>query len=332
MRNVRNRLCAIFLSLLCVAALCPTQAFAAGAIDLSKEVELTISYQHKGTAVAGIPFDLYYVADVDTYCTFTLAGDFAQYPVQVNDLTSDEWKTAAETLKSYADRDQRQPLESGETGADGRLRFPGKQSALKPGLYLVVGRTATVAGYTYTTEPFLVALPSLEKKTDTWTYSVNTVPKYTRDEVPPTPDKETVDRKAVKVWKDNGYEKQRPKKVTVQLLKNGSVYDTVTLQAENNWRYSWKKLPKWKDGQLIDWRVVEKEQSGYTVTVTQEGGTFLVTNTYRPDHPTPPGDSNKKPSKLPQTGMLWWPVPVLAVCGILFVIVGTLTKGKKRDE
>lgn len=337
MRKKSNRLSAILLCLLCVFALLPTQAFAAGVIDLSKNVDLTISYQHNGSAITGVPFELYRVADVDAYCEFTLSGDFEGYPVLVNNLSSAEWKTLAETLKGYVDRDQLKPFDQGRTNASGILHFPNQKSEMKPGLYLVIGRVYTSGSYTYTTEPFLVALPSLDEEANVWSYSVNTTPKHTREDIPPTPSDKTVDRKVLKVWKSESSEAQRPQEVIVQLLKNGAVYDTVTLSADNNWRYAWNDLPEYENGHLIDWSVVEKETKGYTVTVTQEGITFVVTNTADtdiPDHPTPvnPGEPTKPDNpKLPQTGMLWWPVPILLVCGMVFLIVGKMMK-KKCDE
>ena len=44
-----------------------------------------------------------------------------------------------------------------------------------------------------------------------------------------------------KVWDDDGY-KSRPTSVKIQLLHNGMVYDTVTLNARNEWTYTWPRL------------------------------------------------------------------------------------------
>ena len=44
-----------------------------------------------------------------------------------------------------------------------------------------------------------------------------------------------------KVWDDDGY-KSRPTSVKIQLLHNGRVYDTVTLNARNEWTYTWPRL------------------------------------------------------------------------------------------
>lgn len=58
----------------------------------------------------------------------------------------------------------------------------------------------------------------------------------------------------------------------------------MTLNAANNWRYTWEKLPAYnKDGSKIVWSVVEKEPEGYTVLIARDGVTFTVTNTYAPN-------------------------------------------------
>lgn len=47
-----------------------------------------------------------------------------------------------------------------------------------------------------------------------------------------------------------------------------------------------------------------------------------------PPSPTPPAKP-KPPApsgKLPQTGLLWWPVPVLTVAGLLFVTIGSIRR------
>lgn len=80
----------------------------------------------------------------------------------------------------------------------------------------------------------------------------------------------------------------------------------------------------------IVWRVVELTPEGYTVSITQEAGTFLVTNTLKQPPETPPVTPPVNPpgqKTLPQTGALWWPVPILAAAGLLLIAAGA---GKKR--
>lgn len=326
MRNTR-KLITVLLVLTLLLAL-SAQALAAVAIDPAHPVSLTISYLQNGNPISGAPFSLYRVADVNAYTEFTLTGDFAGYPVKVDGLDSADWKALAETLTGYVQRDRLTPLDSGKTGSDGTLTFPTGTQTLLPGLYLVIGQRFSNGGYVYRTEPFLVCLPNLDTVTDTWQYDVTVSPKFIRTPVPVTPPEETDKRKVVKVWSDTGHEAERPKEIVIELLKDGTVYETVRLNAENNWRYNWDKLPKYdKSGDLIDWRVVEQTPDGYTVSVSQENGTFVVTNT-----------STRQPEKpsyeptLPNTGALWWPVPVLLATGLLFVVSGVHAGRKRRHE
>ena len=72
---------------------------------------------------------------------------------------------------------------------------PNKQPRLKLGLYLAVGRKLVKSGYTYTTEPFLVALPNLDRENNAWVYNVTATPKHTQTENPPAPPEQTVERR-----------------------------------------------------------------------------------------------------------------------------------------
>ena len=49
-----------------------------------------------------------------------------------------------------------------------------------------------------------------------------------------------------------------------------------------------------------------------------------------PPPPTPTPSPTPSGSRLPQTGQLWWPVPVLALTGLLLLALGL--RGKKKNE
>lgn len=317
MFKIQMRRCGVlFFLLLLIAALC-MPAFAAAGIDTERNVTLTITYRDEGAPISGAAFDLYRVADVSSDAEFALSGDFAGYPVDIN---SGAWGALTETLGGYVARDQLQPADSGQTDADGSLTFP-TRGTLQPGLYLVLGRELATDGHLYKAQPFLVCLPGLEETGGDWTYDVTALPKFEDSTVPGG----TVDLRVLKVWKDDGHQKDRPHEVTVQLLRDGAVFDTVTLNAENNWRCAWQGL----DAQY-DWTVVEQGLDGYTVAVTRDGTAFVVTNTY--DEPDTPGSPPPNVPKLPQTGALWWPVPLLALVGMLLFAIGFVRRKGKRHE
>ena len=130
--------------------------------------------------------------------------------------------------------------------------------------------------------------------------------------------------KVIKIWRDKGYENNRPKEVTVELLKDGKIVDTQVLNEKNNWRYTWNDLEAGHE-----WKVIEKDvPEYYTMSCTLYGKAYIIINTYKnPDVPGTP-DTPNTPEKLslPQTGQLWWPVPVMAGLGLLAFMIGWIRR------
>ena len=336
MMKIYKRLPALILCFLMVSVLLPVQAYAAEKIDLNQGVGLSISYQDNNKPLSGAEFRIYLVATVDEYGELTVTEDFAQFNVQIKGRDDDAWRALASTLEGYVLRDNISPTDRGKTNDKGVVSFPTAGKSLKTGLYFVLGHRHTQNGYRYDPAPFMVMLPGLDKENNIWVYDVTLNAKFDSSQIPDNPDDNTIDRKVLKVWADDGHEKDRPKEVIVQLLRDGKVYDTVTLNAANNWRYTWTGL-----NDRYTWTIVEKELEGYTVEVTREGITFVVTNTYdenTPDNPTPTTpstpDTPTSPGKptLPQTGQLWWPVPILIAVGLFFIVIGLIRRRGMTDE
>lgn len=335
-------------------------ALAYETIDTDRKGSLTVYFGQDGSGFSGVGFSVYQIAEVSRDARFSLTGAFAEYPVSLEGLDSSGWRALAQTLAAYAARDGLEPMETVQTGEDGRARFAG----LAAGLYLITGERFQQDHYTYTPEPFVVSLPSQDPENGGWLYDVASACKYESQYHPPGSG-DTVTRKVLKVWRDDGREHLRPEAITVQLLQDGAVYDTVTLNAENNWRHTWTEL----DGDS-SWQVAEAETpAGYRVSVSREGITFVMTNTRRPegggsDNPPPPDNppsSDNPPSPedfppldeipeepvpqglwpwspgagtwqtgtLPQTGVLWWPVPILMCAGLALLLIGW---GKRRQD
>lgn len=314
--------CLVVSMILLALVLCfGTTAFAYGTIDTDQESSLTVYFGKDGNGFPGVEFQVYRVADVSDDAQFTLSGSFAEYPVVVNGLDSSGWWTLAQTLDAYVARESLKPFRKAETGDDGRAVF----DQMDTGLYLVTGDRYGQGRYTYTPEPFLVCLPTPDDESGVWVYDTVASCKYDSCYNPPGSDEDTVDREVLKVWQDDGNEEKRPNEIIVQLLRDGEVYDTVTLSEDNNWRYTWTGLDS-----NCTWRMTEYQTpKGYTVTVNQEGITFVMTNTYdTPSDTSPktPSDSSShtspNESRLPQTGVLWWPVPLLACGGVLLFLMG----------
>ncbi|MDH4422949.1 Cna B-type domain-containing protein [Bacillus cereus] len=92
---------------------------------------------------------------------------------------------------------------------------------------------------------------------------------------------ETTELNGKKVWEDyNNKFGKRPESITVQLLQNGTEFQTKEVKAdkEGNWNFSFKDLPKYDgQGNEIKYTVSEVKVDGYETKV--EGTT--ITNTYK---------------------------------------------------
>ena len=224
--------------LLVALLLLPMHVFAAGSIDLNREVSLTISCRDGSTPLTGAPFNLYLVATVDAFGELTVTDDFSQFNVDIRGSNAEAWKTLASTLEGYVLRDAIAPADSGNIDAQGSLSFPTDERRLTAGLYLVLGERHTQNDCYYDPAPCMVMLPGQDLENNLWNYDVSINAKYDCSAIPDR----FISRKVLKIWKDAGHQSARPQEVTIQLLRDGIVYDTVTLNAGNNWRYTWEQL------------------------------------------------------------------------------------------
>ncbi len=288
-------------------------------ISAAESDSITVLFKHDSKPVEQASFQIYKAANWNG-STYTFISPFSDYQIRMpEDSSSEEWKTLSLTLASYITRDSIPAVASGKTDTSGSVRFDG----LTDGLYLIIGATTQYDDLLLIPQPVIVTVPST-KKDGTVDCDVVTEPKYDYRKLTD----ETIERRALKIWKDSGNKQNRPQGITVQLLRDGKVYEEQTLNAANNWRYIWENLDA-----SHDWKLTEKEvPKNYTVQIEQQGVTFTVTNTL--DAVSPPSAPNKpsSDSTLPQTGLLWWPVPVLVVTGALAVFIGIFLILRKKDE
>lgn len=173
-----------------------------------------------------------------------------------------------------------------------------KFANLDLGLYLI-NQTNKIDGYSKIA-PFLVTLPTEEN--NEWTYDINAIPK--------TDIISLINIIVEKKW-DNTIN-NIPKEVTIQLLKDNQVIDTIKLNDKNNWTYTWF------DFEISDNYSVKEINipKGYTDTYRQEGNKFIVTNT----------------KTLVQTGTYSFIVPILTLIGLLFIVIGYLLNKRYHHE
>ena len=94
---------------------------------------------------------------------------------------------------------------------------------------------------------------------------------------------EVINKTATKVWDDNNdQDGKRPDSIELQLFANGEpVGEKVLATKENSYKYTWENIPRYEDGQEIEYTVEETPIDGYTTEYDQE--TLTITNTHIPE-------------------------------------------------
>lgn len=241
--------------------------------------------------VSNMQVSLYRVADVN----YKLVDSFSRYSV---DLKQDV-QGAANALENRILMDGIEADACVTSDSVGNASF----TSLESGIYLVVGKEVFQDGVFYMPQVSLVSLSG--------DLSVNL--KY-----------ETSDKPSrihvLKVWKKDN-KKSRPKSIEVCLLRSdGIVVDKVVLNSDNQWSTTWENLST-----LYTYSVMETTvPSGYKESCTREKDTIVLTNTGNLTDKV-----EKKDEVLPNSGQLWWPVPVLLFVGLVLFGLGRHLKNEE---
>lgn len=241
--------------------------------------------------VSNMQVSLYRVADEN----YNLVDSFSHYSI---DLKQDV-QSAANALENRILMDGIEADASVTSDSLSTASFTG----LETGIYLVVGKEVESNGVFYMPQVSLISL-SGDLSVD---LKYETSDKPSRIHV-------------LKVWKKDN-KKSRPKSIEVCLLRSdGIVVDKVVLNSDNQWSTTWDHLST-----LYTYRVMETSvPSGYKESCTREKDTIVLTNTgsdkYRVE---------KKDEVLPNSGQLWWPVPVLLFVGLVLFGLGRHFKNEE---
>lgn len=262
------------------------------------------------TPMEDMEVSLYRVGEFTEQGTFTLTKQYQSYSVSLEHSSSEEWQATANTLAQYIERDGIHADVEGVSSSNHTIAF----NNLTCGLYLMIGSEKEVNDHgsieVYTPQVSFIALPDVSTDDP---YRITTVMKYEKNDYTYT------SLHVLKVWEQDTAN-TRPASIQVDLLQkdtegNTIVYDQQILSDDNQWSYTWNDLSS-----RYTWNVVETTvPEGYTESSIKEGNTVVLTNTST----IPVVEEKPKPSnQLPLTGQLQWPIPVLVVAGIMFLIFG----------
>lgn len=298
--------------LLC-SVLVPLPARAAG-VNLAEKCSLELDYSNNGVGFADLEVKIFRVAEFSADGSYALRAPFDGFPVRIHGITSQkEWRDAANTLAAYIAAEKIPAAKTEITDETGTVAFSG----LETGIYLVLGIDGETDEGTYHFENFCVFLPTPQPD-GSQNYHVVAKPKSSFAPKPGEPGE--VEFQVVKLWKDAGNQDKRPTGITVDILKNGVVQETVRLDADNNWTYTWTA----PEGEDI-WTVVEKDvPDAYTVVIGVSGTTFTLTNS----RPTPPKPGGGTPTTGDTFPLRPW-LTAMCLSGIGLMAFGILFKRKR---
>ena len=193
-------------------------------IDFSKQGTITITLNESITnaPVSNAEITIYKVAEFiskNSNLEYVYDDTIKECNIDLSDLSNQE-------LIPEINNCINDSLINGQTSitdSNGTVKFDN----LKLGLYLVK-QTSSVDGYS-NIEPFLVTIPKEEE--NKWIYNIEAIPK--------TDIIKLMDVILEKRWNVSNNEKI-PNEVTIELLKKEEVIDTIILNKENNWTYTWK--------------------------------------------------------------------------------------------
>lgn len=250
-------------------------------IDLNKKGTINVTLKEANDKkIPNVEISIYHIKSVsikDNKLVYTYNENIQDCKEDLNDLTSVINKCIINI----------EPLQSKLTNNEGQVKF----EDLDLGLYLVK-QTNEIKGYS-SIEEFLVNIPQdIDNK---WVYDIEALPK--------TDITRLMDIIVEKKWNviDN---ENTPNYVTIELLKNNLVIDTVTLNKDNNWTHIWKQIEE-SDEYSVKEINIPKE---YTPTYRQEGNKFIVTNT----------------KTLVQTGQNTLIIELLIIIGLGLITIGII--------
>lgn len=284
-------------TLLCGAVFCMmaalvqlTPAWAAELADPAQKVSLTIEAQQNGRAVSGMGLSLRRVAEMDARGRFALMGSYQSSGVSVDGLTSSSQWNQAAKELNDFAAEESIPADVW-TVTEGQGVCT--IDGLESGLYLVAAETLETTEGRYDAAPFLVALPMLEN--EAWDYAPTVMPKIQFTAVPVSPEPSA----PVSPEPSGPVSPEPSSPVNPEPSAPVSPEPSSPVSPEPSEPVS-----------------PEPESSASPSPSGQPAAS-----------PTPSPGANEG---LPQTGQLNWPIPLLALLGMLLAAAGCLLR--RRHE
>lgn len=296
----------------CLSAVSILPAFA----NEAQAKNLEIICKSDDVAIENVELSVYHCADVIDN-EYKMTEEFESTGVEFDYSSASALQTTANSLANVVVTDEISPVATALSNENGSAEF----SQLEIGVYLVCGKSVVVDDKNYEFSPMIVEIKENTEE-NIVSYGKFTV---TDVEIP-----QPTDYKIVKLWEnEKDITTYRPQSISVEIYFDGELFDTVTLSEQTQWSYAWTS------DKAGEWNVKEVSvPDEYAVTYKNDGATYTIVNKLDDSYTnTPPTDNPPSTdTDIPQTGQLWWPVPVLVIVGLLCVILGLKLNSKNEKD
>ena len=291
--------------------------------DESSSITLHLDY---GGPIAGAKFKLYQVATMSKDLTFTMKSPFSSVvtdPSKFLDAEKEWLEKTADELRKIAESSKLTPDGTETTDVNGNVTFlKVGEKPLTPGIYLAFGYPQKIGNYIYSFKTSIITVPYL--KDGMWEYHQSADIKRER-----TPVEDETYIMFEKIWEKDDNSTLRPTSIDLLVLLDGKQMERITLNASNGWKTSrfYSGTGKWSVQEVT---VPNGYLPTYNVKAQDNTCDVTVVNSYQYTTPTPvPTKGN-----IPQTGMIWWPVILMAVAGAALFALGLViyARGRKHGK
>lgn len=299
---------------------------------------LQIEYHYEDTPLQAVSYEVYQVAERETDHSLCLLDGFCDCVIMWEELdSSSKWVETTNNIENYIAVRNLSPDYSGETDENGEITLYN----LEEGLYFIDIEDIKLDGNILEAQSILV---TVQEGVSQFEYSpkIRSISSSNDGDDGDDDDDEepaTYHIRIDKIWKNEPSQVVRPEFITVQLYRNGSVYDEVELSEQNGWSYQWSGIDTGSTWGILESKVPENYRASYE----KNGYTFWLTNTYEtetqvstddpPDGVDPNLDGHPRNwEKMPQTGTNAWLIPILSSAGLLFIVLGVWCKQKRKED
>lgn len=248
-------------------------------------------------AISNAKVQIYKIADYDVVNT-VLTQDFSLSGISINTLKNDP-NSCVDLLENFVSNSEVKPYLTATTDNTGLAEF----ASLNDGIYFV--QKTQESGTDYSMKAFAVAVPSLND--GDLIREITCKPKCEKTD--------STDVSVTKIWQD-GDDKGRPESVEISLYNGDDFVECIKLSKDNNWTYVWENMDA--EGQ---YSVKENVPNGYESSVSEsDKNVFIVINTKK----------LTVDNYLPQTGEIWWYIPILISIGLFALLLIRSSKNKQE--